>query len=129
MLLWIFIAILVLGIAWAIFDWFDMGECAGAALFLVGFVLTGISLGITICENVCADGEAASLRVEYEMLTYQYENDIYENDNDIGKRDLFVAIQEYNEKIARCKVKQRDLWVGVFIPNIYDQFELIEIDK
>ena len=75
------------------------------------------------------DGYVSQMNTRYEMLTYQYENDVYENDNDIGKRELITDIQSWNEDLAWRRENQRDLWIGVYIPNIYDQFDFISLDK
>lgn len=61
----------------------------------------------------------------YESLVYQAENNLYENDNDLGKKDLADQIQNWNEDLASGKALQNDLWVGIFFPDIYDEFEFI----
>lgn len=82
-----------------------------------------------MCNYLGVDGYVSQMNTRYEMLTYQYENDVYENDNNIGKRELITDIQSWNEDLAWRKENQRDLWIGIYIPNIYDQFESISLDK
>ena len=77
----------------------------------------------------CVDGFIAENQVKYETLVYQYENDIYDNDNDLGKRELMVDIQEWNEDLAWHQANQEGFWIGIFIPNVYDQFEYIQLDS
>lgn len=91
--------------------------------FLVSFVM----LVVIIVKNTNVDAYVAENQMRYEMLVYQYENDIYDNDNDLGKRDLMEDIQEWNEDLAYYRKAQDDFWVGIFYPNVYDQFEFIEL--
>lgn len=50
------------------------------------------------------------------------------NDNDLGKKELYDQITQYNSRVASGKAMQRDPWVGVLFPNIYDNFELIPLE-
>ena len=93
----------------------------------VGFIGAIIMLIVIIVKNTNVDAYVAENQMRYEMLVYQYENDIYDNDNDLGKRDLMEDIQEWNEDLAYYRKAQDDFWVGIFHPNVYDQFEFIEL--
>lgn len=61
----------------------------------------------------------------YESLVYQYNNNIYE-DSVLGKKELYDQIQEWNEDLAYYQNIQDDFWIGIYYPNIFDQFEFIE---
>ena len=84
---------------------------------------------ILIANNISIKGNVPAMRVRYESLVYQYENNLYENENDVGKKELMDQIQEWNEKIANGKTYQRDFWVGIFVPNVYDEFDFIEVES
>ena len=92
--------------------------------FIAAFSMTMI----LIVTNISIRGNVPAMRVQYESLVYQYENNLYENENDVGKKELMDQIQEWNEKIANGKTYQRDFWVGIFVPNVYDEFDFIEVD-
>lgn len=94
---------------------------------LISFIVAVIMLIVIIVNNTNVDAYVAENQMRYEMLVYQYENDIYNNDNDLGKRDLMEDIQEWNEDLAYRRKAQDDFWVGIFYPNVHDQFEFIEL--
>ena len=84
---------------------------------------------IIIVSNISIRGNVPAMRVQYESLVYQYENNLYENDNDVGKKELMKEIQEWNADLANGKTYQRDFWVGIFVPNVYDEFDFIEVES
>ena len=131
MLFWIWIILLVVGIALFTADMysrFDF-EKLGMILSSIGFMGTFIAGLVLIGCHINVDGLVAENHVRYDMLVYQYENDIYENDNDLGKRELMKDIQDWNEDLASNRHAQNDFWVGIFHPDIFDQFEFIELKE
>lgn len=93
----------------------------------ISLIASIVMLVVIIEANTNVDAYVAENQMRYEMLVYQYENDIYDNDNDLGKRDLMEDIQKWNEDLAYYREAQDDFWVGIFHPNVYDQFEFIEL--
>lgn len=127
MLFFIAVILMVLGIimAWA-FDIDSIPSNCGIGCAIAGFMLCIIMLPIIACYHLGVEGEVAQMEARYDSLVYQFENDIYDNDNDLGKRELMEDIRKWNETIARKQRIQDNFWIGIFVPNIYDQFELIE---
>ena len=124
MLFWIWVILFIAGFLIALIDgWEDFGAGVSAfsifGLFVASIILVGCHVGV--------NGKTAKLHARYDSLIYQYENDIYDNDNDLGKRELMVDIQNWNEDLSSRRERQRDFWIGIYIPNIYDQFEYIEL--
>lgn len=103
------------------YSWLFLG------IALISFIVSIIMLMVIIVNNTNVDAYVAENQMRYEMLVYQYEHDIYKNDNDLGKRDLMEDIQEWNEDLAYRRKAQDDFWVGIFYPNVHDQFEFIEL--
>lgn len=97
------------------------------AIAFLSFLVAIVMLVVIVVKNTNVDAYVAENQMRYEMLVYQYENDIYDNDNDLGKRDLMEDIQKWNEDLAYYRKAQDDFWVGIFHPNVYDQFEFIEL--
>lgn len=126
MLFVIFVVLLVAGI---ILIWLkDYVNELCAIIFAFGFLGTAASLIIIGFAYIGADARIEANNVRYETLTYQLENNIYDNDNDLGKRDLMEDIQEWNEDVTFKQNIQDNFWVGIYYPNIYDQFETIPLD-
>lgn len=129
MLFWLVVLLIVVSLGLAIYVEKRFGDYSW--LFIViaflSFIVSFVMLVVIIVKNTNVDAYVAENQMRYEMLVYQYENDIYDNDNDLGKRDLMEDIQEWNEDLAYYREAQDDFWVGIFYPNVYDQFEFIEL--
>ena len=123
MLFWTFVIIIIAGFVLFTYDLENLG-IAISAIGIFGIIASVVVLAI---NYIGIDGYIARMNTRYETLVYQYENDIYDNDNDLGKRELMVNIQNWNEDLSSRRERQRDFWIGIYIPNIYDQFEYIEL--
>lgn len=129
MLFWLVVLSIIVCLGLAVYLEKRFRDYSGPFLVIaiIGFIVAIIMLIVIIVENTNVDAYVAENQMRYEMLVYQYENDIYDNDNDLGKRDLMEDIQEWNEDLAYYREAQDDFWVGIFHPNVYDQFEFIEL--
>ena len=123
MLFWTFVIIIIAGFVLFTYDL----ENLGIAISVTGIFGIIASVVVLAINYIGIDGYIARMNTRYETLVYQYENDIYDNDNDLGKRELMVDIQNWNEDLSSRRERQRDFWIGIYIPNIYDQFEYIEL--
>lgn len=129
MLFFVFIALLVVGIVLMNKSNDCFLEGIGFGAMFIGLCAVLISIAILCGNHINIDGRIAKFNTRYDMLVYQYENDIYDNDNDLGKRELIKDIQSWNEDLVNNREKQDDFWIGIFVPNIYDQFEFIQLEK
>lgn len=129
MLLFLFVIMALAGVFMvASSSRYDIMELVGGfaiCLGLIGTVCCALVAGI---NHMGVDATVAKLNTRYDNIMFQYWNDIYENDNDVGKRELYADIQKWNEDLAYNQEIQDDLWIGIFIPDIYDQFEFIELE-
>lgn len=132
MVFWLVVAALVISIIVIMFkdkindDYYIIVDVSEVISVILGVVILFMTVAICI-GNFGADAKAAKYKERYDSLVCQYENEIYCDDNVVY--DLLTDICEYNEDLAYYQEIQDDFWIGIFYPNIFDQFELIELDE
>lgn len=105
--------------------WSFAGGLSGVAT-TIGVIFMTI---VIIINLVSAPSFVASNHQRYESLVHQVESGMYNNDNEYGKKELANQVQEWNEDLAKGKALQKNFWVGIFYPNVYDEFEFIPIEN
>lgn len=110
------------------YDWRENASIIFIVISIASWIAFIVLFIVAIISNIGIDGQIASNEQRYESLVYQFENDIYDNDNDLGKKELYNQIQDWNEDVAKGQALQNDPLVGIFYPDIYDQFEVIEFE-
>ena len=130
MLFWMTIIVMILGLILfeLLFEHdFEISCTISGVISGLAAIALLIEIIVLAVNYIGVDGYVRKMNTRHDMLVYQYENDIYDNDNDLGKRELIEDIQSWNEDLASRKENQDDAWIGIFIPDIYDQFEFIEL--
>lgn len=126
MIFWIILLVTIVFIIWGFFSDWDFLPFLGSALGGIASLVMAI---VILVSHIWINGYIESCNTRYNMLVYQYENGFYNNENEVGKYELIRDIRLWNEDLSKYKELQDDLWVGVFYPNIYDQFEFIELEE
>lgn len=128
MLFFIFIALFVASIL-IVFCTNEISDLHFFSGFLCVLSILALSISAIVlaCNYIGVDASIATWEKQYESLTYQLNNHLYDNDNDIGKKELMNQIQDWNTDLAYHKTIQRNFWVGIYYPNIYDEFEFINL--
>ena len=132
MLFWLFVIILVVSIFGGIlFNRSYDTEGLKFACVCIAFItaICVIISGVVILVNHNNTGAQVAANIErYKSLTYQLENNLYDNDNDLGKKELYNQIQEWNEDVVYYQNIQDNFWLGIYYPNVFDQFKTIEYE-
>lgn len=102
-------------------------EVISFILMWVCGIATVACLFVMAISYIDIDAKIEKRNAVYDSLVYQYENDVFDNDDDeIGKKELYNQIEDWNAKVSYWQNIQDDLWLGIFYPNVFDQFKLIE---
>ena len=131
MLFWISVAVCISGIVlmilsdfeWNLSDWWTVGF---VATIVSGLVIV-CSLFVIIFNYIGIEADVEANKVRYESLVYQYENSLFDRNGNYGEKTMMQEIQSWNEELAWHKTMQRNLWIGIYIPNVFDDFKYIEL--
>jgi len=125
MLFWLFLILTVIGfITYMIYD-----SDASVLALITGAVGMVISIAILSANYLGLEGTIAKYKEHYNTIMFEVENKLYDDDvTTVSRRELVKEIQEWNCDLAKRKAIQHDFWIGIYIPDIYDDFEFIPLD-
>lgn len=107
---------------------FDLEEI-WLPLGVVSTAITVVMMIIIVSTHCGTGGVVAKYRETYKSLVYKAETEACRDEFGIVNKDYIDEVQSWNEDLSSNKAYQRDFWIGVFVPNIYDEFELIDLDS
>ena len=125
MIFWICVIALVIGI----FLYWKDEEGIGSLLVVCGAIIAAIMLAFIVINGVTAKGEKALYEERYKALLYKSQTEAIRDEFGIVNKEYIDEVQAWNEDIAMHKEWQRDFWIGILFPNIYDDFETIDLES
>ena len=88
-----------------------------------------IMLIVFACNYIGVNAQVEKNKEQYNAITYKVESGACRDEFGLLNKKVIDEIQDWNENITYYKNLQKDFWVGIFIPNVYDQFETIDYTK
>ena len=146
MIFWLCLAILIIGIGLikiGYIDWdykknkfYNFLYYNDDTLKFIGGITTFISGSIVIimitilcCMYIGIDAKVEQSKETFDAITYKVESGACRDEFGLLNKEVIDEIQSWNESIIYNQKMQNDFWVGVFYPNVYDQFETIDYEK
>lgn len=133
MIFWIFVIALVVGIVLFVlsencsfFYGWDLFAIVDICISIIVIAIVGI---IIVATNVTASGEKIAHEQRYDSLIYKAKTESIRDEFGIVNKEYIDEVQAWNEDVVKYKEWQRDFWIGIFIPNIYDDFETIDLEN
>ena len=130
MLVWTTLGLLVVGILL-----FEIGgrlryskyENTGAAMTVIFggiLILMIVAMGI---EYIGADSSFKKKQAHQEFLVVQYKTGIYDK-SVYSQYNLLQKIDEWNCNLAEMQARTHDYWVGIFVPDYWDNLDYITVN-
>ena len=146
MLFWLCLIILIIGIGLIVIgciDWdyrknklFDFLYDNDDTLKFIGGITTFISgvimmimIAILCCTYIGIDATVEQSKETFDAITYKVESGACRDEFGLLNKEVIDEIQSWNESVIYNQKMQNDFWVGVFYPDVYDQFETIDYEK
>lgn len=147
MLFWLCLAILIIGIGLIVvvgcIDWdykknklFDFLYDNNESLKTIGIVITLIygvimliMLIVFITMYIGVDARVDQSKETYKAITYKVESGACRDEFGLLNKEVIDEIQSWNETVIYNQKMQNDFWVGIFYPDVFDQFETIDYEK
>lgn len=129
MLFWICLSVLGIGIGLRVLsDKIDSYICdvINSIVLTIGTITTLILSIAAIIINCNSQGKLIELQERYTAINTKISTEIYIDKLDINNKDIIDEIYEYNNDVKYGKYYQKDFWIGMFVPNIYDELEAID---
>lgn len=132
MILWIsLICAVIFGII-AFVAWDSYYEAVPAISAVVCgtlIIAAAVMIVIAVIANSGGEAQRAALEEQYNALEFKAETEASRDELGLLNKEFVDEVQKWNINIARKKALQRNFWIGIFYPDIYDDFELIDLNK
>lgn len=90
---------------------------------IVATIMTVAVVGSRLTEDI----DTQVLIQREKALRWQSELNVYKYD-DIARQNLADQVTEWNANLAANRARKQNIWVSIFFPIDYDQFDYIPIE-
>ena len=100
----------------------------GITTFISRFIM--IIMIIILCfMYIGIDARVEQSKETFDAITYKVESGACRDEFGLLNKEVIDEIQSWNESVIYHQKMQNDFWVGIFYPDVYDQFETIDYEK
>ena len=101
----------------------------GGGITLIGGIVAFIMLIVIITNNCRINARVQKYQETYTALTFKLESGACRDKFGLLSKEIIDEIQNWNEDVVYNQNIQRDFWVGIFYPNVFDEFETIDYER
>lgn len=131
MLFWSFIIIFVVGIIlYKVFEFeFEFLCDFGYAISIISGLAVIVSLFLIIVEHASINSSLEKAREQYKAITYKIESNACRDEFGLLNKEIIDEVQEWNKDVKYYQNIQDNFWLGIFYPNVFDEFETIDYES
>lgn len=107
----------------------DTIENSGWVTVVVSGFIMAIMIIVFVSNYIGINAQVEKTKERYNAITYKVESGACRDEFGLLNKEVIDEIQDWNESITYHKNIQKDFWIGIFIPDVYDQFETIDYTK
>lgn len=104
-------------------DWVQPVAVVLAGIGIIGSIGSLLAM---IGMHTDAMAQKAKLNETYTAIEYKITSGACRDELGLLTKEVIDEAQEYNETISYNKTIQNSFWLGIYIPDIYNDFELID---
>ena len=129
MLFWLFIILFVVGIILHKVFEFEFLDDFGYVISIISGLAVIISLFLIIGEYTTMDSYLEKTREQYKAITYKIESNACRDEFGLLNKEVIDEIQEWNKDVRFYQNIQDNFWLGIYYPNVFDEFETIDYES
>lgn len=140
---WLFVIIMVIGICLVVvgniswnywkngFLYYHDGDISfvGWITSIISGLVALIMLICIICSHTNLEATLEQNREIYDALVYKMESTDCRDEFGFLSKEVIDEVQEWNKDVRYYQSAQNDFWVGIFYPNVYDEFKTIDYES
>ena len=129
MLFWLFVILLAASIVVKLVadkhcKW-KLETAAEIAVAIFSFVLIVMIIFLG-SQHIGTDARVEKSLEDYNAIEYKVTSGACRDEFGLLSKDVIDEVQAWNKDVIYYQAIQDDFWVGIFYPNVFDQFETID---
>ena len=101
----------------------------GWSIFIPTIITFVIMTSCVVDAHMNLPAKLEEKQETYAALTYKMESTTCRDEFGFLSKEVIDEVQEWNTDVRYYKAAQKDPWVGIWVPDIYDNLETIEYES
>ena len=133
--MWFWLIVIIIVAAIVVYNICDYYDCYDniqfvCSILIILFVIIAIvMLGCIIKGHTNIEAKLEVNREIYDALTYKMESTTCRDEFGFLSKEVIDEVQEWNKDVRKYQSAQDDFWVGIFYPNVFDEFKTIDYES